>query len=661
MATLTINQYTLTPLNPDGTTNTNLPILSGALPPTESVDFASMGQKFKLELECALSGTYSDSTTADLAGTYIRYNPAMFVEPYSKYPLQGSFPNAGYLIQIPTTTAGTYNMPLSFITGEFSQCNENGVVTIAVTSATEFTITHNFMITDDFEGYLTGRYIDNQTRLTKNSIYNAIELTNDRPTVFGSQKALNALVATKQRNYTLFATELSLLFSASFNGYDQDGDAVLPCSVTFERDSTTVDSISSIEDTQVVVKWTDSGAAIDIDEAVVIITKRTGAANVAGYEKDLQVISAKLATTGSTATIDQMIKGPVTYSQSGGETELTFFVDHTKVDLATDYDIHIIALYDRGPSDKSTVHNVKKTTTIDFDSLPVDFDMDAEFYSRNGNHANNFTATVMERISNVLTIDKADYNTNASPPCTTFDQDAAFVQFQLTNTAGTVIYEGIIGKNTSDNSWTDTAQISATEDGDNILFTANDFRIGYENFQGLVNMGPEDSNQYKWKWSIQFVASADDRFRYQFEFDQTLTIRPYENNSTPSEEPSGAPKVSNIRFIDPNTGLLIGNWCDLTTVLVVADVEDLGTDTYVNAFVDRYPLGATMQNDYALEEEDSAEHTLPAYIELPQLESSLVSNLTVNPVDGVVSFLLDVTTLQGDVKFRISIMTYKAS
>ena len=135
-------------------------------------------------------------------------------------------------------------------------------------------------------------------------------------------------------------------------------------------------------------------------------------------------------------------------------------------------------------------------------------------------------------------------------------------------------------------------------------------------------MGPEDSNQYKWKWSIQFVASADDRFRYQFEFDQTLTIRPYENNSTPSEDPSGAPKVSNIRFIDPNTGLLIGNWCDLTTVQVVADVEDLGTDTYVNAFVDRYPLGATMQNDYALEEEDSAEHTLPAYIELPQLETS---------------------------------------
>jgi hypothetical protein len=56
----------------------------------------------------------------------------------------------------------------------------------------------------------------------------------------------------------------------------------------------------------------------------------------------------------------------------------------------------------------------------------------------------------------------------------------------------------------------------------------------------------------------------------------------------------------------PNTGLPLSAWCDLEEVLVTANIEDLGTDTYALAFVDRNPFGAIYQNDYSLEEEDDS-------------------------------------------------------
>jgi len=77
--------------------------------------------------------------------------------------------------------------------------------------------------------------------------------------------------------------------------------------------------------------------------------------------------------------------------------------------------------------------------------------------------------------------------------------------------------------------------------------------------------------------------------------------------------------------------------------------------------VDKYPLGANFKNDYALEEENPDTHTLPTYISIPQLSSDLVSNLNINATDGIISFLLDVSLLSGEEKYRVSIMTYKAN
>ncbi len=657
MAQLEILNYTLTPLNPDGTDNTNLPELSGTLPPTESVDFASMGQRFKLVLECEMSGTYSDSSTADVAATYVRYNPAMFVDPYSKYPFAASFPTAGYLLQIPNTTVGTYPMPLSFVNGgQFVLCNENGSVQLEVTSATEFTITHIFRITNDIEGYVISQNIDNQKRLTRNSINNAEEFQIDRPTVFGTQKALNALVSTKQRNFTLVADELSVLFKASFDGYDQDGDAVFPMTVTYERDSVAVSGLSTFADTIVTMSFDDPSSLITDDELCVLLAERKLLSNVAGYEKDLDLKEVKLVSTGSTGTISGPFKGPVVYNHAAGITSVSFVVDHTELELSIDYDLHAVFEYSTGPSTKSTIHNVVKTTTIDFDTLAVDFDMSSEFYSRNGNHAEDFTATVMERVVNVLTIDRADYNTLASLPFTSFANDAVYVRFALMDSNGTELYTGNVIKNTTTQVFETNASIQVVEDGGTIRFVAKAFRIPYENFQNLPNLGTEATNEYTFRWEIFFTASADDRYNYNFYCDNILTVRPYENAT---DAPSNSPKVSDIRFLDPSTGLPIGNWCDLQIVQVLATVEELTDETYVQVFIDKYPLGADFNNDFALEESDAVSTSLPAYVVIDQLSSDLVSNLTSQPVNNTVSFLLDVSELSDSLdKYRISVMTY---
>jgi hypothetical protein len=657
MAQLEINNYTLTPLNPDGTPNTNLPELSGTLPPTESVDFASMGQRFQLVLECEMSGTYSDSSTADVAATFVRYNPAMFVDPFSKYPFAASFPAAGYLLQIPNTTVGIFPMPLSFVNGgQFVSCNENGSVSLEVTSGTEFTITHSFRITNDIEGYVISQNIDNQKRLTRNSINNAEEFQIDRPTVFGTQKAINALVATRQRNFTLVADELSVNFRASFDGYDQNGDAVFPMTVTYERESLPVSGISTFADTIVTISFEDPSAVITDDELCVLLTERKLLSNVAGYEKDLDLKEVKLVSTGSTATISGPFKGPVIYDHSAGVTSVSFVLDHTELELSIDYDLHAVFQYATGPSDQSTIHNVVKTTTIDFDTLAVDFDMSAEFYSRNGNHAESFTATVMERIVNVLTIDRADYNALASLPFTTFEYDAVYVRFALRDSNGTELYTGDCIKNTTTLVFNTNDKIQVVEDGGTIRFVAKAFRIPYENFQNLPNLGTEAINEYTFRWEIFFTAQADDRYNYNFYYDNALTVRQYENAI---ESPSDSPKVSNIRFLDPSSGLPIGNWCDLQRVQVLADVEELTDETYVQVFVDKFPLGSDFNNDFALEEQDAVGHTLPAYVVIEELSTDLVSNLTAQPVSNTVSFLLDVSNLSNELdKYRISIMTY---
>lgn len=660
MALIEITSWTLTPLNPDGSDNTLLPSVTDTVPTNEVIDWGAMGQKFRLTIECEMSGTYPDTTVADLDRTIVRYNPSMFLEPFAvSFPVN-TFPAGGYTYQVLSVTPATYVMNLSFPSGEYLNSNINGDVTLEVVSSTEFIVTHEFRLTMDLNNYLVGANIPNNFRLTKASIGSPVELSSDVPSVYGYPKALNVVMATRNANRDLFAENLSIGFQASFNNLDSSLNSILAQTVFLARASditTEVDSISAFEDTYVKLSWSDPSALITLEEAIVILTRNTGGPNVGTFERDFLLMEAKLLSTGSGATIDGAIKGPVVYTQAAGITTVSFYLDHTQLNYSTDYDLHSLVMWGTGPSDQAMLHAVLKEDSFS-ESVPVIFGVDAEFWSRNANHANNFEAAVMERLVNVLTIDTFAYTAGAEAPYTNFWDDLVDITFTLSDTSGNVLYAGQTYKigtpllSASDqiskyfNLITGTLQIVATE-----------FRIPFENFQGLLDMGADATNDFVWTWKIKMVAALDDNYQLEYQFIQDLNIRQYENSD---DVPSGAPKVSNIQFLNPLTGLPISNWCDITEVLVVADIDDLGPTTYVNAFVDSFPLGAIFQNDFALEEEDPATHTTPSYVIFEQKATDLISEMDDQPTDGVISFLLDVSNLTGDEKYRISVMAYRA-
>lgn len=660
MALLEITSWNLTPLNPDGSDNILLPSVTDTVPTNEVIDWAAMGQRFRLTMECEMSGNYPDTDPADLDRTIVRYNPAMFLEQFAvSFPVN-TFPSGGYTYQVLSVTPAVYPMALSFPSGINLNSNINGDVTLEVVSSTEFIITHEFRLTMDLNNYLVGASIPNHFRLTKSSISNPVEQNSNVPSVFGYQKALNVVVATRNANRDLFAENLSIGFVASFNNLDSGLNEILAQTVFLARASditTEVDSISAFEDTYVKLSWDDPSALITLEEAVVIFTRNTGGPNIADFERDFLLMEAKLLSTGSGATIDGAIKGPVVYTQSGGVTSVSFYLDYTQLTYSTDYDIHSLVMWGTGPSDQAMLHAVLKEDSFS-ESIPVTYSVDAEFWSRNANHANNFEAAVMERLVNVLTIDTSEYNSGAVAPYTNFWDDLVEITFQLQDTGGNILYFGQSTK-------IGTPVLSSSDEittyydlGTGILkIVATEFRIPFENFQGLLDMGADATNDFTWTWKIRMVAALDDNYQLEYQFIQDLNIRQYENSD---DVPSGAPKVSNIQFLNPETGLPISNWCEITEVLVVADIDDLGTDTYVNAFVDSFPLGAIFQNDFALEEEDPAAHSTPAWVIFTQKTTDLISEMDAQPTGGVISFLLDVSGLTGDEKLRISVMAYRA-
>lgn len=659
MATLTINTWELIPLNPDQTDNSFLPSLSGTVPTNESVDWAAMGQMMKLVLNCEMTGTYSDSSTANVLGTLIRYNPGMFVDAFSQFVPVGSFPNGGYSFTVTSTSPNTYQMPMS---GQFENLNnaENGSVTLEVLTSTTFTITHIFRMTSDIESYLIGRKQENKYRLSKSSQLAVNERSIDHPSVYGWDKALNALVATQQRRFNLISYELSIAFAASFDNYDSSGIVSIPAEFKIERVSdlgTFVDEITPFEDNRITVIFEDPSSEVTIDECEVILTYRGLIQNVATFERDLQIQHAKLIADAGTTQITGALYNPVVYTVSGGETKISFIVKGTDLQKAKDYQIHVIAGLPDGPSQNKMLHVMSGLLRTDGAPQDVTFTMSAETWTRNGNHAQDFTITEGERATSVLSMNKTEYDANAANPFTTFDDDIDTLFVRIFDETDTLIFVKSIQKNV-DGSWTNTAFIGIEQtDGpsEDAMFYAylKEFRVPYLNYQNLPDWS---GNTYKIQWSARFLDQTDPTFGLVCLFDSQLTVRGYENTEpSPSQD-----VVTNIKFLDPVTGLPITNWCDLTEIMVTANIENVGADTYVLAMVDRFPLGVEMFNDFALQEEDIQSNSLPDYVIFAEKASELISELTdVADGDGIISFILDVSTLAGEDKFRIYVQAYR--
>jgi hypothetical protein len=665
MATLTLTNYRIQALNPNGSDSDVFDEITGTGSPSETVDFASMGQRFKMEFEYLCTGNYPNGSDYNVNGLFVRFNPGLFVDRFTTLP-PGVMPANGYSFVIPNATPATHLMGLSTQQGQFVISNENWYAQIQVIGSHRFRIIHVFRMIADTENYILSQYIDNQTKLTKNSIFSAQELNNTRPSVYNIVKSYSAVVVTQKGSYAVFAPQASVGFIASFNFQDVFGDFILPFQVKIEKTSslgTFQNALSAYEDCRVTIEWDDPDEVIVLEKCEVLMTQRNDQANEGNYEKDLRLTHARLVTTGSSAFIQGYIKGPVAYTRAGGKTSVSYIVDHSGIEINRTYDIHGICPYEVGPSELKQLHGIRPVAANDAPNAP-EFDFEAEWWTRNAKNGNNLTCAVMERVCNVLTVNYNQYVDTGAEPFTTFAQDFESAHFELVKVSNSeVMYSGVVGKNTATNEILSNAQIETIKDTEAGVyrFIARPFRIPFENEQGLPNFGSNgltEDNDYVLTWTVRIVASIDQLDIVDYKSECLLNVRPYESQTS---EPSYVPKVSNIRFLNPETGLPISAWCDLTEVLVVANVEDLGENTYALAFVDNNPFGAIYLNDFALKEEDTYSHDLPDYVVFPMLETPLIEEFNLNLPSETVSFLLDISGLSLEERMRISVMVYQAN
>lgn len=661
-ASLDILSWDFEALNPDGTPNSFLSsVTGGSVPPdptTETIEWPAMSQRCKLSIDFELSGNLANGNAAELGRAILRYAPALFLEYMGIYTPPGTFPVAAYGINLPASPVGTYVVPLVG-QGEWANCAINGDVTLTVVSATEFTIEHEFYMTASVENYPVGQFSPNYYRYSKNSIYAAEEGTITRPSVYGELKGLNILCVVKQGTQNIISTNLSIPIRASFNGYDNTGDDS-EHSVTWQIElssdpGTAQDYLSPFEENKVIVAITDGSNQIVQDQNELSLVRRDLTSNVGTFTEDFDLVECKLITSSGTAQVEGPIYEPVTWSQTSGVTTITFRVDGTKLLKAGSVQFHIRAGRQDDPSTTSMRHFMSEVYEVLGAPPENSFTMESEFYTRNAQHGNNMTVLPMARVTNYVQFNKSEYNTSAATtePWTTFNADFRRAKIEIEDANGDILFTQEIENSSS-------VGIQATEyigvynytsgsDQWTVLYL-KEFRVPYLNFQELMNW---IGSTLTFRWSAYFEDPTNSEFAAWYTVEGELTVSDYQN-----DEPS--PLIDEIEFLDPATGFRIDDWSDLDSIRVRARCVGATASTCVTVYVDKYPLGVYLYNDLALEERDPSTHALPPYIIFEQKLSDLISELPDQPTDEYISFLVDITDLEGSQEWRIFVEAYES-
>lgn len=647
MALLTITEYSLEHIDPNNSVNTLLPSYSGVSLPVLETAQVAMGRRMRLVLDIEISGNYPNGDPADFTNAILRYNPGLFTQEFAQWLPVGTFPTSGYTAEITDTSLGkTYIMGLSMINPEFIPENENGFVYAVMTDSNNLKIYHYFMVIADKESFINGHSYDVTTVLSKGSVYSDTEYNNDRTSVYNTTRAINCIVAIMQNGYSTIAPQFRIATNGKFMSIHAD--------FTLETLSRgVVESVSPYEDTKVTIDIDDASHMVVIDEATLVITRRSTDNTNGNFEKELSIDDLKLVTTASTSTVSKYVKGPITYSQPAGKTRIEFYIDHTAIELNTGYDFHIVPLMNTGPSVYALEHALEHTAS-DNTSPRLPINVESRIYSRNGNSGENFTATVMERLSFVFKVDAASYGSDSLSPYGSFNADVRNIRFVIEDGNGENIFSSMLTK-VRNNPIPSTGVFNSNSDitvmynaiTNEYIFAINDMRVCYLNNNNLLDMG---GKTYKCSWSI--LLHGDNQHQLRYVVDSMLNVNDYDNIK-PSDK-----TVYNLQFLDPETGQPISSWCDATHVVVRAEYEesDFADNVGVVVFVDGSPFGAEFKNNYGLREHDNNTHSLPSYVDLSDYVNPNITGLTVG--GGVISFVLDISSLTTESKQRISVMAY---
>lgn len=680
MADATISQWSIECLDPDGSSNAFMAsndLISTSVPPDlgEVADFLTVGQTLRLSLLVDLTGTYPDGTNCELDGAIVRYNPSLFSDVYAPFFPAFSWPAGGYSVQFPNSPSGvlgTWPMPLANF-GVNTLCNENGTVTIEAISSVQFEIVHVFQMTADLRGYITGAFLENKFRLTKSSFVNREEFDVSIDSVYSVQRSLNVYIGVKKGSNVVYAPELMVLSDANYFDRSVDPDhPVIGFSSQIELASApgvAISELSSFEDNILHIEvdetgFDPSGTLYPSTQNIftLLMFVRNHENNNSTYSDDYELAQSRIihAPPPDTSQVAGAMYNPSEYSTSGSKIILDIHIKASELDPSKTYEFFVLTDL-LSPITGKAWQQVNRTGTLKASLYPTPlvFSLDGLIWSRNGQSGEAFTNRIGERVTSTFVAAIDEYNAAsivaANGAFDDFAHDCVKVEIQIIdNSNGDIIFKHFMSRLPDVSFPINDAYIGFTETVTDMNFYLKEFRVPYTNFQDLQNwLG----GSYTFKWSLYFHYTYPVQFFVRYDFDCVLTPLGYEN-----QEPT--PAVYDVKFWNITTGLPLANWCDEQSCLVTAKVDFAvigvsASDVWIEARVDKFPLGVELFSEGASHEHDGECHAIAEpYVIFACLLSDLISDLTEHPVDDTVQFILDLSELNFGEKYRIYVHAY---
>lgn len=420
MASATISQWSIEALDPDGSANSFMAgetIISTSVPPdfTEVADFLTVGQKIRLTLLVDLADTYPDGTACQLDGAIVRYNPSLFSDVYAPFFPAFSWPAGGYSIQFPNSPSGvvgTWPMPLANF-GVNTLSNDNGTVTIEAFSSVQFEIVHEFLMTADMRGYITGKFYENRSRLTKTSFVNSEDFDTTVDSVYSVQRSLNVYIGVKKGSNVVYAPELMVLSDANYFDRAVNPDhPVIGFTSQIELASdpgVAIDSLSVFEDNILHIEVDETGfdpsgtlypATQDIFTLLMFV--RNVDKNRATFESDYELASARIihAPSPDVTQVAGAMYNPSTYSTVGSKIILDIHIKASELDPTKTYEFFVLTDL-LSPVTGKAWQQVNKTgilKAINF-PIPLTFSANGLIWTRNGQSGEAFTVRIWKSIN----------------------------------------------------------------------------------------------------------------------------------------------------------------------------------------------------------------------------------------------------------------------
>ncbi len=643
MATLTISDVRI------GTEDGQIPLDNYAV-----FNKASIGSKLQLVVGYTLSGDLSDGVTAfELAGAGVFFNPAAFLSLGQKWFPNGSYPLSSYFVRIPSNGAATYSMVLQGNNAGF-QSNVSGDVELEVLTATTFTITHDFYLTTDIDGYLTGRVVNVIDRLTNVFAFQDNRFDTSIRSVYSENKSLGIITAIIQQDDTVIV-EGSQEIRGNFYNTHVDGQFGQPVFDVLDLGDNPLDinlGFSQYVNTQYRCRIPNPNA-ITPDIVRVVAWEVTDALN-GTWENSVKLVDFELlnAPVGA-APYMGFFKQPSRINV-GANIDLIVTVDHALVDPSKQYFIAFLVGYTEAgeeayqsfilPAELATAQPPTPVTVSIIDYISNYNDATGDIPNDiSGGSAQNLT--VDQRIEMGVLFDRVGYDNDvqAAGYGAGFNNDFLRFDLEIRRDSNNELLYKTFRERLPNGNFPDDGVFSYQNIGDWFVIKHQHRMPGYNENDNLTSW---DNGIIDFIYTLRFSYGT---FQVRYNYEQKIDFAVYNQSVKPV-------------ILRGSDGLPANDICG--EEFLVVRTQQIGTGDYKQiAILDREPFGNAFTQDGQIREHESFAGT-PAFAgnpPIPQLEMTPIYDVdenfqTIGGTGKFAFFKIDLSQIDTDTRYMVKVI-----